>query len=209
MCGIAGLIGLAPDPARIHRVETMLDSLAHRGPDGRGLVAIGRAVLGTTRLAMRGIDDGKQPMTSADGRYTLVYNGELYNDRELRQSGELAGYCVDSSSDTATVLAAWQRYGPRCVEHLSGMFSFFVWDSHADRGFLVRDRLGVKPLFIARLANGELGFASEIKALLGLLDGRPSADLERVSEYLLAPCLSHRSPIREIDELEPGHWGRS
>jgi asparagine synthase (glutamine-hydrolysing) len=146
----------------------MLERLVHRGPDDEGRLALGPAVLGTRRLSI--IDPtpaGHQPMTSPDGRYTIVFNGEIYNFLELADELAVLGHTFSTSSDTEVLLAAYTAWGPACVSRLNGIWAFAVWDARERSLYLSRDRFGVKPLFLTE-ANGLLAFASEIKALRSL-----------------------------------------
>ncbi|MCA9651194.1 MAG: asparagine synthase (glutamine-hydrolyzing) [Myxococcales bacterium] len=206
MCGIAGIVRFdRPAAASREPVLRMQRALAHRGPDGAGVMEGSSCVLAHTRLAMLDPEDGAQPMRSADGRLTLVYNGELYDDPELR--AELGGPWR-TRSDAETVLAAWQRWGVGAIDRLDGMFAFFVWDERQRAGFAVRDPLGVKPLLFRR--DHGFAFASEAKALLTLDPGPVHADLDAVLELLVAPAFSgvERSMFQGIEPLPPGHWLR-
>lgn len=165
---------LGPGAAEV-ALGRMVDSLAHRGPDDRGMFVdpCGRAVLGHDRLSILDLSDaGHQPFISPEGRYVLVFNGELYNYRELRT--DLRGYRFRSDCDTEVVLAAWMKWGEACLERFLGMFAFVLWDAAAAEAVLVRDRFGVKPLYIAETGDGTLVAASEIKALHAAgVDRRP------------------------------------
>jgi len=200
MCGIAGIVryGAPPDDARVARMQR---ALAHRGPDGSGLERLGAACLAHTRLALVDLAGGRQPMRTRDGRYTITYNGEVYNHGELR--AELRErFDFASACDTEVVLAAYVTWGEAALARLNGMFAFFVWDAERERGFAARDRLGVKP-FAYTFSDGELAFASEAKALVG---PRPRAHAESILEYLSAPCFSgvEHSMFDGIDYLQPG-----
>ena len=163
MCGIAALIGGAPRRAML---DGMLERLRHRGPDATGVYAdpLGEVLLGHTRLSIIDLSQAAgQPMTSADGRFHVVLNGEIYNYRELR--AELAEYPFRTASDTEVLLAAFARWGTGCLDRLLGMFAFAIWDSQERRLIAARDRFGVKPLFYHLAADGTLMLVSEIKAL--------------------------------------------
>lgn len=155
MCGIAG----AFFSNRAEPVETMIDCLAHRGPDGRGVKVLGEAVLGHARLAIVGLGSGGQPM--GRGGHWIAYNGEVYNYQELA-AVELSGRKLAGISDTEVILELYRRYGPDCVERLDGMFAFAI--VHGGELFLARDPLGIKPLYFGKRA-GVLYFSSEIKVL--------------------------------------------
>lgn len=160
MCGIAGIIGKA---ASVEIVKKMTDAIAHRGPDGEGVFFENNVCLGHRRLSIIDLsDEGKQPMTSHDGRFTIVFNGEIYNYRELRE--ELKGYPFFSQTDTEVILAAWEKWGEKALDRFLGMFAFAIYDKQTGVTTLVRDRFGIKPLFYTQ-KDGSLYFGSEIKAL--------------------------------------------
>ena len=163
MCGISGIVGSGPKRAR---AEAMLAAQRHRGPDGEGLYEDpdGLAVLAHNRLSIIDLSDaGRQPMSSGDGRHWVVLNGEIYNYLELRE--ELSGYPFRSRTDTEVVLAAFQRWGPACLERFLGMFALAIWDAKEKSLFAARDRFGVKPFHYHEASDGTWLFASEIKAL--------------------------------------------
>ncbi len=163
MCGIVVLVGARNTTAA---VTSAVAALHHRGPDATGTwidhaAGVG---LGHTRLSIIDVSDaGRQPMASADERFVMVFNGEVYNYLELR--AELADYPFRSHTDSEVVLAAWVRWGEACLDRLIGMFAFVIWDRIEQRLVAVRDRFGVKPLYIAQLPGGGIALASEIKAL--------------------------------------------
>ena len=166
MCGIAGI--LSSDPAEItgERLKKMTDAIAHRGPDGEGcwVSGSGLAGLGHRRLSIIDLSPaGSQPMHYLN-RYTIIHNGEIYNYRELRSELQSKGYSFSSRTDTEVVMAAYDLYGPGCVQQLDGMFAFALWDEKEKTLFLARDRFGEKPLFFYRDKDQFL-FASELKAL--------------------------------------------
>ncbi|MEJ7727611.1 MAG: asparagine synthase (glutamine-hydrolyzing) [Polyangiaceae bacterium] len=202
MCGIGGVVRFdRPATSAGAELTCIRQRLAHRGPDGHGERFLGHAALCHTRLAMVDRRGGAQPLASADGRWHIVYNGELHNHHALR--AELRGP-FRTRSDTETVLAAFIERGEACLADLDGMFAFFVWDEERQEGFAARDRLGVKPFAWCRDPDGALRFASEAKALIA---DRPHADLEAIVEYLVAPAFSgvQRSPFAGIHYLPPGH----
>jgi len=183
----------------------MRDALRHRGPDGEGIHLGSHAALAHTRLAVVDRAGGTQPLTSPDGRLTLIYNGEVYNYPELRQ--QLRPFWdFRTRGDTEVVLAAFAAWGPACLRRFNGMFAFFVWDEVRQRGFGARDGLGIKPLLYRR-QQGEFLFASEAKAILRATSTRPTPDVEGVLEYLTAPCFSgvSRSMFADIHPLPAGH----
>jgi asparagine synthase (glutamine-hydrolysing) len=206
MCGLAGLIRFDGGARQqIARVVAVRDRQRHRGPDGEGLWHDDHAVLAHTRLALLDAAHGAQPMASPDGRYVLVYNGEVYNHAALRQ--ELAAHwSFRSSSDSEVVLAAYATWGEACVARFNGMFAFVVWDTRQRRAFAARDRLGIKP-FVFMASPDEFVFASEAKALLCAMRTRPRAHREAVTEYLVAPFFSGvaRPMFAGLAYLAPGH----
>ena len=165
MCGLFALVGAA-DAALGRRVA---DCLHHRGPDDSGVwtSASGTAVtMASTRLSIIDLSPGgHMPMLSADGRMVIVYNGEVYNFRELRAELEGLGERFQSHSDTEVVLAAYRCWGAQCVQHLRGMFAFAIWEMDKRQLFAARDRLGIKPLYWTESPRG-LAVASELKGLL-------------------------------------------
>ena len=147
-------------------LDAMTTAIAHRGPDGHGSYADGPVGLGNRRLAIIDLSHGAdQPLRTADGRYALTYNGEVYNFRELRSELEAAGRRFRTRTDSEVVLEAFAHWGPSCVRRFNGMFAFAVWDAHDQRLFVARDRYGIKPLYFARL-GGTLLVGSEIKSFL-------------------------------------------
>jgi asparagine synthase (glutamine-hydrolysing) len=184
MCGLVAEVGL-PGSVAQDVVVRMRDELVHRGPDEAGLwVSPDRDVgLGTRRLRIIDLSFGQQPMHNADGNVVLAYNGELYNHKEIRAELERAGRRFRTHCDTEVVLAAYEAFGPACLERFDGMFAFAIWDSTLERLFFARDRVGKKPLYYARTSGGFV-FASEIKALLRHPDVRAEVDGEALAHYL-------------------------
>ncbi len=163
MCGIAGILGPNTQESA---VKAMTDALSHRGPDGEGCFTSTFGTLGHRRLSIIDLSEaGKQPMHSASGRFVISFNGEIYNYKELRGELEREGVKFSSSSDTEVLIEAWEKWGEKCLERLLGMFAFALQDLKEGKTFLVRDRLGIKPLYYAE-QDGKIFFASEIKALI-------------------------------------------
>jgi asparagine synthase (glutamine-hydrolysing) len=201
MCGIAGYVGKAgPDT-----LAAMLPLLKHRGPDGEGMHVEPDVGLGMTRLAIIDAVGGRQPMTNEDESVWLVFNGEIYNFRELRPVLEARGHRFRTRSDSEVLLRAYEAFGESCVDHLRGMFAFAVWDRRRRRMLLARDRLGKKPLYYRR-RSGLLLFASEIKALLGHPEVGRDVDAEALHHYLaFGYSPGDRSIFAEIASLPPAH----
>lgn len=169
MCGIAGILSTEPlSELAVGPLPRVLAALRHRGPDGQGLFrsASGHAALAHARLSILDLSPaGHQPMSTPDGRFTIVFNGEIYNFQELRRELEARGVVFHSNSDTEVVLRAYEAYGADCVAKLRGMFAFALWDEREQSCLLARDQFGIKPLYLAESA-GRLVFASELRALL-------------------------------------------
>jgi asparagine synthase (glutamine-hydrolysing) len=206
VCGFIGAVGGRRDH-RDAAVDTGLDALAHRGPDGRGVFRSDDVALGHTRLAI--IDPtarSDQPMIDDASGCVLVFNGEIYNYVELRAELESSGHRFASSGDTEVLLRSYLAWGERCVDRFNGMFAFAIWDPRDRSVFLARDRLGEKPLHVTEAA-GAIWFASEIKAFLaaGLLPAE--VDQEQLFLFLAYGDLGHptRTPFAGVKQLAPGH----
>jgi asparagine synthase (glutamine-hydrolysing) len=184
MCGLSGEIRFDGGPADLAAVERMSGRLAARGPDGEGTWTRGAVALGHRRLKIIDLSDqGAQPMTDARGQVTGVFNGCVYNYPELREELRGLGYRFSSTSDTEVVLNAYLEWGTSCVEHFHGMFAFAVVEHRTGRVVLARDRLGIKPLYLAR-TPGRLRFASTLPALLAAGDVDTSLDPVALHHYL-------------------------
>ena len=176
MCGLAGYFCVDPGRHGDSVLESAAASLAHRGPDGRGWVRLGHAGLAHTRLAVIDPAGGVQPMRSVDGLASIVFNGEIYNYRELRDSLLREGCILATHSDTEVVLALYQRGGVAALSQLRGMYAFALWDERQQQGVIARDPIGIKPLFMAREGDGTLRFASEAKAIVAQRPGGAALD---------------------------------
>lgn len=203
MCGIAGVLGTAAE-RHVDWILAMKSVQRHRGPDSDGIWVSPEIVLGHVRLAILDLSEaGRQPMSSPDGRYTIVYNGEVYNYIELRE--ELGGR-FQSNTDTEVVLRAYERWGEQCLEHFVGMFAFAIWDCQKQALFCARDRFGIKPFYWA-LHEGHLLFSSEIKGLLAVgIPREPNWDTIR--EYLAFGYYENKEYtfFKGIQKLLPGHF---
>jgi asparagine synthase (glutamine-hydrolysing) len=166
MCGIVGFVNRPGQPADRAIVERMTATLAHRGPDGEGFYCEGPAALGHRRLSIIDLAGGAQPMANEDNTIWLTYNGELYNEFELRKELVAKGHTYRTSCDTESLLHLYEEEGIPFARRLNGMFAAAIWDSQRGRLVLVRDRMGQKPLFYGKLPGGGLAFGSEPKALL-------------------------------------------
>jgi asparagine synthase (glutamine-hydrolysing) len=207
MCGFAGIFHLAtPKPVDPKRVERMCDAIVHRGPDGHGIWTAPGIGLGHRRLSIIDIAGSPQPMASSDGRTMLVFNGEIYNYRELRDELRGLGAQFHTDGDSEVILAAWQRWGLGCLPRLHGMFAFAIYDLAERTLFLARDRLGVKPLFYALLSDGSVIFGSELKALTAHPLLRREADPLAVEDYLAWGYVPDtRSILKGVQKLPAGH----
>ena len=208
MCGIAGIFHAeTPKPVDPARVERMCDALAHRGPDGSGVWTAPGVGLGHRRLSIIDLAGSPQPMHAADGRAVIVFNGEIYNFRELRRELEQGGARFVTAGDTEVILAAWAKWGPDCLDRLDGMFAFALYDLEQRRLFLARDRFGVKPLFLARLSDGSIAFASELKGLLAHPLLRRRVNPQAVEAYMTWGYVPDtHSILAGVEKLPAGHF---
>lgn len=208
MCGIAGLYHLeTAKPVDPSRVRAMLAPMGHRGPDGSGVWTAPGVGLGHLRLSIIDIAGSPQPMASDDEAVTISYNGEIYNFLELRSELEGRGHVFRTAGDTEVILAAWRQWGVGCLPRLNGMFAFAIHDAARGCLFLARDRLGVKPLHLARLSDGSLAFASELKGLLKHPLLRREARIEAVEDFLaLGYVPDDTSIIAGAEKLAAGHY---
>jgi len=190
-------------------VQRMVNCLRHRGPDAQGVRALGAATLGHARLSVIDLSEaGSQPMSTVDRRFTIVYNGEVYNFPELRQELQSLGACFFSRSDTEVVLQAFVHWGLDGFRRLNGIFACAIWDSHDERLWLVRDRFGVKPLHYHLQPEGGIIFGSEIKAVLAAANDTHAVDWHALHEFLYfgAGGLGARTLLAEVRKLEAGHY---
>jgi asparagine synthase (glutamine-hydrolysing) len=205
MCGLAGIVDLGA-PVEPRDALAMADVLAHRGPDDSGAFAEPGVALAHRRLAIIDLSrDARQPMTDDSGRFVLVYNGEVYNYRELRRQLEAKGVRFSTRSDTEVVLLAFRAWGPDCVTRMRGMWAFAVWDVAARALFCSRDRFGIKPLYYVRHGQ-RLTFASELKAFARIPGGlRPNVPIVR--DFLEQGYLDHtdQTLFAGVAQLPPAH----
>ena len=208
MCGIAGLISLdgraLPGPQTL---DAMCRTIVHRGPDDQGTFHTDWAAIGMRRLSIIDVAGGHQPVTSAGGRIQLVFNGEIYNFRELRQTLEARGYVFQSHSDSECIAHAYAEYGTDCFAMLRGMFAIAIVDQDRRRLVLARDRIGKKPLYLGELSPGILGFGSELKTLLAVPGWQPRISMDAVQDFFSLGYIPAPDTIFEgIGKLPPGHW---
>jgi asparagine synthase (glutamine-hydrolysing) len=204
MCGIAGIIGGTRDRKAI---TDMCRAMSHRGPDNESTFIRPEGALGHCRLSILDLSpQANQPMFSRDGSLVIVFNGEIYNYRQLREQLVARGYTFTTNTDTEVLLYMYQEYGEDCVQYIGGMFAFCIWDIRRNLCFIARDRLGKKPLYYWH-APGELVFASEIKAILRLKYINPEVNYAALDDYLSYLYIPAPQTIyKGIYKLEPGHY---
>ena len=209
MCGITGIFDVRGQRS-IDRgtLEAMTRSQAHRGPDDSGLHLEPGLGLGHRRLAILDLSAaGHQPMASDDGKLITVYNGEIYNFMQIRTELEALGHRFRTSCDTEVVLKAWEQWGSTAVERFRGMFALAIWEREQQKLTLVRDRLGIKPLYYAHLSNGMLLFGSELRALRAHPGFRDAIDRGALGRYLQHGYVSGEETIyTSTRRLRPGHY---
>lgn len=206
MCGIVGFYSVKFEENKKNIIASMLDVIKHRGPDDTGQWYSKRVSFGHVRLSIIDIINGKQPMQTQDGKYSLIFNGEIYNYIELRQLLVSKGYVFRTNSDTEVLLNMYIEFGPDCVTHLNGMFAFGIYDAKKGILFIARDHLGIKPLYYYTDSDSFV-FASEVKALLEFPDITPSLNTEALNEYIrLQIFLGKETLFEKISILEPAHY---
>lgn len=206
MCGICGIIHRDRRPASGAQVKVMLDKLVHRGPDSEGMFCEENVGLGIRRLAIIDVEGGKQPISNEDGSVVTVFNGEIYNFRELQKELTSAGHHFKTKCDTEVLVHLYEEFGENMLSRLNGMFTFAIFDRKKKRIFLARDRLGVKPLYYT-LADDTITFASEIKSILALRPSSPDIDMEALHHYLTFRFVpSPLTLFKNIRKLPPGHF---
>ncbi len=210
MCGIAGIVRFDDQPIARRRAESMLTHMLHRGPDGHGISEHPRCTLTHARLSIIDRLGGTQPMHSArsadGGPLHLIFNGEIYNHRELRAKlGKLGHSFTSDHSDTEVLLLGYRAYGNELPKHLRGMFAFAIWDEEQRVLFMARDRVGKKPLYFCRRAN-ELTFASLPATIAVGTDEPTTPDPQALLTFLRFGYPFGSSMLKGIDEVKPGHW---
>jgi len=205
MCGIAGYLGFEDNREAVAVVRKMNQSMTHRGPDAEGEYIDDNVALGHRRLSIIDLSSsGKQPMSCSDERFHIIYNGEIYNFQSLKK--ELRDYPYKSETDTEVLLAAWKRWGDKCINQIEGMFAFAIWDKIKKELFLVRDRLGIKPLYYYQKGS-KLLFASELRALLASNEVPRKINLKGLSDYLRYQTVHAPDTIVDnVQMLMPGSY---
>ena len=209
MCGIAGFIAqdnfLDEDESNLV-LDRMCRRITHRGPDDQGMMISGGVALGMRRLSIIDLVGGRQPMSGCGGLMTIVFNGEIYNFRELQRDLQTRGHQFKTHSDTETILHAYEEYGAACVERLRGMFAFAIWDAPRRELFIARDRAGKKPLYYTITRRGTLLFGSELKSLREHPEFHAETSLEALDAYLTFGYVPDPLTIfRDVHKLLPGH----
>lgn len=206
MCGIAGLYAEAPADLLEREIRRMSDSLTHRGPDDAGYYVGRRVALGHRRLSIIDLEGGHQPIFNEDRSCCIVFNGEIFNYKEIKAELEAKGHRFSTQSDTETILHAYEEWGAESLHHLRGMFAFCIWDARSETLFLARDRFGIKPLFYAYY-DGKFVFASEMKAILADPHFKRGVEPEALASYFLFSYIPAPLTIYpEIRKLLPGHY---
>lgn len=205
MCGIVGIVRSDRSDVDQALLGRMCDAIRHRGPDDDGFYVNGPVGLGMRRLSIIDVQGGHQPIHNQDRTAWIVFNGEIYNYRELREKLEKLGHTFYTNSDTEAIVHAYDRYGADCPKHLRGMFAFAIWDERTEELFVARDRVGKKPLLYAQV-NGQFVFGSEFAALLLHPAIGKDIDTEALHHYLSFMCVpAPLTAYRAIRKLEPGH----
>src|SRR5712691_7937380 len=209
MCGITGFASRDEhrDPREARAVlDSMCRVIAHRGPDDQGMLVDDRVALGMRRLSIIDLAGGRQPMSGCGGGVTIVFNGEIYNYRDLQSELESRGHHFKTHSDTETIVHAYEEYGAGCVDHLRGMFAFAIWDAPKRQLFIARDRVGKKPLYYTLSPHGALIFGSELKSLREHTEFCGKISLEALDAYLTFGYVPDPLTIfSNVHKLPPGH----
>jgi asparagine synthase (glutamine-hydrolysing) len=205
MCGITGFVNLDGRAAEGDLLTSMNEAIRHRGPDEDGYYLKGRTGLAMRRLAIIDLAGGQQPIANEERTAWIVFNGEIYNYRELKERLEKLGHRFRTDCDTEAIVHAYEQYGPDCPRHLRGMFAFAIWDERKEELFVARDRVGKKPLLYAKVGNSFV-FGSEFTALLRHPSVGREVNPEAIHHYLSFMCVpAPLTAFRDIHKLEPGH----
>jgi asparagine synthase (glutamine-hydrolysing) len=209
MCGIVGFVNAGLKTADREILERMNRCIVHRGPDEDGFYLKDTVALAMRRLSIIDLKGGQQPIYNEDRTKAIVFNGEIYNYRELRADLEKRGDRFYTNSDTEVIVHLYDRYGADCVQHLRGMFAFAIWDERDESLFIARDRVGKKPLLYSHQSNGDFVFGSEFTALLAHPSVSREVDYAAIDSYLSYLCVpAPLTAYKQIRKLEPAHWLR-
>jgi len=207
MCGIVGIVNNGSRAVDRAVLERMNMAIVHRGPDDDGFYVRENVGLAMRRLSIIDLAGGKQPIHNADKTKWIVFNGEIYNYREIREDLDKRGHKFYTNSDTEAIVHLYDEFGADCLQYLRGMFAFAIWDETAKELFIARDRVGKKPLLYSHRPNGDLIFGSEFKALLEDPTIEREVDHEAIDAYLSYLCVpAPMTAFKQIRKLEPGHW---
>ena len=208
MCGIVGIYNSAETLRNPEALLTrMLARIQYRGPDESGIYINNNAALGSVRLSIIDIQTGQQPLSSEDGKYWIVFNGEIFNYIELKADLIHLGYSFRTECDTEVLLNAYLEYGPDCLNRLNGQFVFAIWNNEEKELFLARDRVGIRPLFYTQTEDNTFLFGSEIKTLFEHPDVKPEIDPVSMSQvFTFWSTITPRTIFKRIFELAPGHF---
>jgi len=204
MCGILSVVSTNLDNKKSN-IDNILDTLSSRGPDGRGLISFNKCTLGHQRLSIIDLDSGNQPMISGD--FSISFNGEIYNYKEIKKELIDFGFIFNTESDTEVILKAFEKWGEHCVPKLDGMFAFVIWDNKKEELFFARDRLGQKPLFYYQNGN-DFYMCSEIKAILNIENIKLKLDFKSLDNYLRIMYIPPwKTVYKNIKQVPPAHYG--
>jgi len=205
MCGIAGIVDFKNNRNSIDMLKSMLRSISYRGPDECGIYHSQNATMGNVRLSILDLESGQQPMSDLTERYWIVFNGEIFNYKELRRELENDGSKLHTQSDTEVLVQLYSLYGKECLAKLNGQFTFAIWDNQAEELFMARDRVGIRPMFYNN-TNGVFSFASEIKSLFQQKSVNREFHAESLTQiYTFWTALTPNTAFKDIYELPPGH----
>ena len=205
MCGISGILNFNNRPAEKCLIQRMTDEMAHRGPDAEGFFMDHELAFGHRRLSIIDLSEAaNQPFQDASGRYTIIFNGEIYNYAEVKLL--LRDYPFRTHGDTEVILAGYIKWGADCLFHLRGMYTIAIWDSLERDLFIARDPLGVKPLYYYQ-DEQQFIFASEIRAILSVIKSNRTIDRTAIAEYFRYQSVGFPfSPVHGIKQIEAGTW---
>ncbi|HCC70859.1 MAG TPA: asparagine synthase (glutamine-hydrolyzing), partial [Bacteroidales bacterium] len=206
MCGIAGIVDFNSNHNCISTVKSMLQAISYRGPDESGIFHSSSVTLGNVRLSIIDISGGQQPLSDIIGRYWIVFNGEIFNYRELRDELKNEGCKLKTKSDTEVLVQLYAQHGKECLDKLNGQFAFAIWDKKKEELFLARDRVGLRPLYY-NITDGVFSFASEIKSLFKTNYIKCEFSHQSLAQvYTLWSAFSPYTAFKNIFELPPGHY---